>query len=155
MYRFVILVAVCITIAACQSEPFILLPTQGPAVLGDGTEIIGWEYLSPDMIGDRPQLLSLSAETQKFESEKFDRYKYEVWLLPTENGFKLEWGQFMCATQPVAVVHSNQTIEFWPGEIVGESCDAMSVSHQLTVTLADDMPAKGWKVIVHPPPLSE
>lgn len=127
----------------------------GPAVIGDGIEIVDWAYLGPDIVGERPRLQSLSSDVFTFKNAPIGDYKYEVWLLHKENGFELEWGQFMCATQPIAVVHSNHSIEFWPGEIVGEDCEAMEVFHQLTVTLADETVAGGWDITVHPPPSPE
>ena len=165
-YYVAALLLLCLTMTACtrveptseslgqesasSTESSTLPPTQGPAVIGDGVEIEDWEYLGPDMDGSRPSLQSISSDIQEFGDNVIP-----VWLLPTEEGFELEWRTLACATQPVAVVRDDATIEFWPGETVGEYCDAMSIAHRLSVEIADNVPSEQWEVILHPPPMPD
>jgi hypothetical protein len=137
---------------------------QGPAVVGDGIEIEAWEYLGPDMAGIRPPL---PADAMEVGNDI-----YEARLSWKEDRFDLVWSSFLCATQPVVVVHADATIEFWPGEITdqfavyideesiefgrGENvepqCVAMGVSHMLTVKMHTDIPSNQWTFTLHPPP---
>ena len=160
------LLLLCLTMTACTrvepaSEPMVqesasstesstLSPVQGPDVIGDGIEIEEWDYLGPDMDGSRPALEPSDPNIQEFGNNQIP-----ILLFPTEGGFDLEWGTFACSTQPVAVVRDDATIEFWPGEIVGEYCDAMSVAHRLSVEIADNVPSEQWEVILHPPPMPD
>ena len=133
-----------------STESATVPPLQGPAVIGDGIEIAAWAYLGPDADGSRARLQSLSSEVQEFG----DAVK-TVWLLPTEGGFQLEWGEVLCATEPIVIVHADALIEFWPGDIVGETCEDKETFHQLTVEIAGNVSPEQWEVVVHPPPMPD
>jgi hypothetical protein len=129
-------------------------PAQGPAVIGDNVEIGDWEYLGPEAVESLPPL---SASVREVGTDEEDFYKglYEARLVWIEDGLELLWITYPCSTQPVVVVHSDATIEFWPGEIVGPDCEAMGVIHKLTVQWQTSIPFEDWKFILHPPPLPE
>ncbi len=163
-HRYAIIVLLlCFTLVSCDttgqitmpsiqatiesSESVTVPPVQGPAAIGDGIEVADWAYLGPDEDGSRSRLQSLSSEVQEFG----DAVK-TVWLLPTEGGFQLEWGEVLCATEPIVVVHADASIDFWAGGIVGETCDDKEIFHQLTVEIAGNTSPEQWQVIVHPSP---
>lgn len=122
-------------------------PVQGPAVLGDNVELEGWEYLGPEVIEALPNASATVREV--------DILPYQIRLIKTEEGFDLAWGALLCSTQPVVVVHSEATIEFWPGESTNPDCVEKGVLHLLTVQWQTDIPFENWKFIFHPPPKPE
>ena len=130
-----------------DASPPIPPPVQGPAVIGDdAVGIEDWEYLGPNAIQALPLPQWLGTDAREVGTDL-----NPVWLVPNEGGFDLAWGQFPCATQPVVVVHANNSIEFWPGDIVGEDCDAMGTFHLLTVKLQPNIPLDQWQFTLHPP----
>ena len=120
-------------------------PVQGPAVLGDGVVIEDWQYFGPESVQSFPPP---STNVRDVGTDV-----YEAWLIWTDDGFDLVWGQVVCATQPVVVVHADAAIEFWPGESVPPDCPAMGVGHKLSVKLDTSIPLEQWRFTLHPPPL--
>ena len=109
-------------------------------------EIEEWEYFGPNAIQALP--LPQCSDTG---AREVGTDLNPVWLVPNKGGFDLAWGQFACATRPVVVVHANNSIEFWPGDIVGEDCDAKGTFHLLTVKLQPNIPLDQWQFTLHPP----
>lgn len=133
-----------LALSACTTETLTPPPVQGPAVIGDNVEIEAWEYLGPEAVESLP---SLSAGVRDVGKDI-----YQVRLIQKDSGFDLVWGQLPCATQPVVVVHADASIEFWPGEGLGEVCEAMEVFHKLTVKWHTTVPFEQWEFTLHPPP---
>jgi hypothetical protein len=142
-----VMLLIGLTLSACTRIAPIPPPVEGPAVVGDGVEIEAWEYLGPDMYGSQPPLPADAIEV--------GNDIYDVRLLWKKDGFDLVWSTFLCATQPVVVVHADASIEFWPGESVEPRCVAMGVSHMLTVKMHTSIPPEQWKFTLHPPPEPE
>ena len=133
------------TLGSCMAEKE-ALPTPtvpGPTVMGKGTEIETWNYFGPDATQSIP---APSSNIRDVGNEV-----YEARLIQTENGFDIVWGQMRCATQPTVIVYADATIEFWPGDIVGEDCEAAELFHKLTVTWHTNVPFGQWDFIFHPP----
>lgn len=148
MRQLMICLLVALAITACTKVASIPPPVKGPAVLADdGVEIYDWEYFGPDMDQTLP-LPDLSSP----EAKQVGNGIHDTWLVQKDDGFALVWIQFLCATQPVVVVHVDASIEFWPGEIVGQDCEAMGVRHLLTVQWRTSIPFEQWKFTLHPPP---
>lgn len=151
-----LLLAACSTSTHTQTPPttptpmLIPPPVQGPAVLGDNVVIENWAYLGSDFINPLP-IPDLSGANVR----QVGKGAQESWLVKKEDGFDLVWVQLPCATQPVLVIHSDATLEFWPGESVNPDCEEMGVSHVLTVQWQTTLPFDEWKFIFHPPPPPE
>lgn len=129
--------------AASQTSTSIPPPVQGPAVLGDNVGIKDWEYLGLESVESFPSLSANVREVGK-----------DIYLVRKDYGFDLIWLEVSCATQPVAIVHADAVIEFWPAAKI-EPCEAMGVGHMLTVQWETDIPFAEWKFIFHPPPEPE
>jgi hypothetical protein len=129
----IILVLLVVAVSTCTKDTPLPPPVQGPAVLADAhLEIFDWEYLGPDAVDSLP---SLSAKVREVGDDV-----HQARLVWKDDGFELVWGGFVCATQPVVVVHNDLSIEFWPGEILGDDCIAREAFHKLTVELHTSIP---------------
>jgi hypothetical protein len=141
----IILALLVVAVSACTKDTPLPPPVPGPAVLAAASvEIADWEYLGPDAVESLP---SVSAKVREVGNDV-----YHARLIWKDDGFELVWGEFVCATQPVVVVHADASIEFWPGEIVDDDCIAREAFHKLTVELHTGIPFKQWKFALHPPP---
>jgi len=112
-------------------------------VQGDGVVIDDWKYLGPAAVEQQP--------VEAANVHGFGTSPHNAWVIWTEDGFDLVWGQLPCATQPVVVVHAS-SMEFWPGASVDQTCVAMLVYHKLTVVMQTETPPEQWRFTLHPPP---
>jgi hypothetical protein len=141
----IILVLLVVAVSTCTKDAPLPPPVQGSAVLADASvEIVDREYLGPDEVDSLP---SLSAKVREVGDDV-----HQARLVWKDDGFELVWGGFVCATRPVVIVHSDLSIEFWPGEIIDEDCVAWAALHKLTVELYTSIPFEQWKFTLHPPP---
>jgi hypothetical protein len=76
---------------------------------------------------------------------------YEIRLRETAVGFDLIWGNFPCSTQPVLFIQPGNQLEFWPGNRVGDVCEAMERGHVISVSLNQNVPLADWQFIFHAP----
>ncbi len=117
-------------------------PVQGPAVVSHDPDlqVTEWEYSIPEF-------------PPTFENAReLDELHYEIRLAETAVGFDLIWGNFPCSTEPVLFLQPGNRLEFWPGNIVGEDCDAMEAIHVISVSLNQNVPLDDWQFIFHAPP---
>jgi hypothetical protein len=116
-------------------------PVQGPAVVSHDPELVvtEWEYSIPEF----PPVLENVRE--------LDELHYEIRLVETAVGFDLIWNNYLCSTQPVLFIQPGHQLEFWPGNIVGESCESMSVPYMISVSLNQNVSLADWQFIFHAP----
>ena len=120
-------------------------PVPGPAVISHDPDlpVTGWEYLGLDSVTEFP----LASESVRV----LDELHYEIRLRETAVGFDLIWGNFLCSTQPVLYIQPGDRLEFWPGNIVGDDCEAMEVGHMISVSLDKNVPLADWQFVFHAP----
>lgn len=120
-------------------------PVQGPAVLSHDPDLLvtNWEYLGPEAAAEFPP----ASEGVRV----LDEMHYEIRLRETAVGFDLIWGNFPCSTQPVLFIQPGNQLEFWPGNRVGDVCEAMERGHVISVSLNQNVPLADWQFIFHAP----
>ncbi len=121
-------------------------PVQGPAVISHdpNLQVTEWDYLGPESVTEFPA----ASESVRVLNE----LHYGIRLRETAVGFDHIWGDFLCSTQPILLIQSGNQLEFWPGDIVGDSCEAMEAGHMISVSLAQTVPLAEWQFIFHAPP---
>lgn len=121
-------------------------PVQGPAVVSydPNVPVTHWEYLGPEAADEFPP--------QSENVRVLNELHYEIRLVETAVGFDLIWGDFLCSTQPVLFIQPGNRLEFWPGSIVGDYCEAMETVHVISVSLDQPVPLAEWQFIFHAPP---
>jgi hypothetical protein len=117
-------------------------PVQGPAVISHDPDlqVTEWDYSMPEF----PPALENVRE--------LDELHYEIRLAETAVGFDLVWSNYPCSTEPVLFIQPGHQLELWPGNIVGEGCESMSVEHMFSVSLEQNVPLDDWQFILHAPP---
>ncbi|MEZ4591686.1 MAG: hypothetical protein R3D55_11185 [Chloroflexota bacterium] len=112
---------------------------QGPVVVSydPDLQVMAWEYTIPEF----PPTLE--------NARVLDELHYEIRLAETGDGFTLTWSNYPCSTQPVLFIQPGHQLELWPGNIIGEDCESMSVSHIFSVSLDQNVPLADWQFIFH------
>lgn len=149
------LFGICVLLAACTENPVnprtLEPPTSTPAptsipqatVQGDGVVIGGWEYFGPESVDSFPHANDSSRDVGS--------PPIEAWLIRTEPGFDLVWGNLPCAVHPVIVIHAPASIEFWPGGAESPLCEDMSVGHKLSIQWDTEVAFDEWTFTLHLP----
>ena len=119
--------------------------TPQPTVEADaGVTLTDWQYLPPWELED-------GIWVSPNEAAVFTAAHYEGRVQWRDDGFELSWGNFYCSTAPTLHIHADATVDFWPGELIGEDCQASSELHKFVIQLQTDVPPEAWQFTLHPP----
>lgn len=148
LYLIPLIALLLIGCAADTSNPPTATPvsfrTPQPVVSAEsGINLIDWTYTPPwetneNSRPDGPNVVSIDQDT------------YEGWIVWRDDGFDLVWGDFLCSTAPELIIHADASMDFWPGEIVGDDCESAETRHKLSVQLETDVPSEQWQFTLHP-----
>lgn len=155
MFRYIVVQFVFVlsaTLLAC-AKPVERTPTPDPQAFRtphptvqaeDEVNLIDWQYLPP---------WELDGEiwVSPAESDVFTAKHYEGRVQWRDDGFDLSWGNFYCSTAPTLHINADATVDFWPGELIGEDCQASEELHKFVIQLQTDVPPAQWQFTLHPP----